>query len=89
MYQVLKYKYFNCLKAIYFYVDLLLQFPKRCSLTIQLSYVLDRTDFENLAPYKMLEAFCSTSGVLVYFTYLRYAESEKGGYQIEKLDLDH
>jgi hypothetical protein len=23
----------------------------------------------------------------VYFTYLRYAESDKGGYQIEKLDL--
>jgi hypothetical protein len=51
--------------------------------------VLDRTDFENLALYKMLEAFCSTSGILVYFTYLRYAESNEGGYQIEKLDLDH
>jgi hypothetical protein len=52
-------------------------------------YDKDRTDFENLAPYKMLEAFCSTSGILVYFTYLRYAESDKGGYQIEKLEFDH
>jgi hypothetical protein len=51
--------------------------------------VIDRTDFENLAPYKMLEAFCSKSGILVYFTYLRYAESDKGRYQTEKLDLDH
>jgi hypothetical protein len=48
---------------------------------------IDRTDFENLAPYKMLEAFCSTSGISVYFTYYRYAESDKDGYQIEKLDL--
>jgi hypothetical protein len=52
-------------------------------------YILDRTDFENLALYKMLEAFCSTSGILVYLTYLRYAGSDKGGYQTEKLDLDH
>jgi hypothetical protein len=51
--------------------------------------VIDRTDLENLALYKMLEAFCNTSGILVYFTYLRYAESDKGGYQNEKLDLDH
>jgi hypothetical protein len=50
---------------------------------------IDRTDFDNLAPYKMLEAFCSTSGISVYFTYYRYAESDKGGYQIEKLDVDH
>jgi hypothetical protein len=36
----------------------------------------------------MLEAFCSTSGILVYLTFLRYAESGKSGYQIEKLDLE-
>jgi hypothetical protein len=41
---------------------------------------IDRTDFENLAPNKMLEAFCSTSDILVYFTYLRFAEYDKGGY---------
>jgi hypothetical protein len=51
--------------------------------------LVDSIDFENLTPSKMLEAFCSTSGILVYFTYLRFAESDKGGYQIEKLDLDH
>jgi hypothetical protein len=50
---------------------------------------IDRTDFENLVLYKMLEAFCSISGIFVYFTYLRYVESDKGGYQTEKLDLDH
>jgi hypothetical protein len=42
-----------------------------------------------MALYKMLEAFCSTSGILVYFTHLGYAEFGKGGYQAENLDLDH
>jgi hypothetical protein len=37
----------------------------------------------------MLEAFCSASGILVYIAYLRFAESDKGGYQIVKLDIDH
>jgi hypothetical protein len=44
-------------------------------------YLLDRTDFENLALYKMLEAFCSTSDILVYFTYLGYAKFDKCGYR--------
>ena len=37
----------------------------------------------------MLEAFFSTSNIRVYFTYFGYAEHDKGGYQAEKIDLDH
>jgi hypothetical protein len=58
-------------------------------LSFTVSNLLDRTDFENLTLYQMLEAFCSTSDIFVYFTYLRYAESDKCGNQTEKLDLDH
>jgi hypothetical protein len=32
----------------------------------------------------MLEAFCSASGILVYLTYLGYAESFEDGFQTEK-----
>ena len=51
--------------------------------------ILDRTDFLKLALYKMLEAFFSTCDIWVYFTYFRYAESDKGGYQTVKVELDH